>query len=47
MTRLALEMDISFNRAERIMQDLVKSGVAEIDLEKMTQRAPWYRVRGL
>ena len=34
MTRLALEMDISFNRAEHIMQDLVKSRHAEIDLEK-------------
>ena len=48
VTRLALEMDISFKKAERILQDLVKSGVAEIDLEKSdTEGTLVYRVRGL
>jgi hypothetical protein len=31
--RLALEMDISFKRAETIIQKLVRNGVAEIDLD--------------
>ncbi len=48
VTRLALEMDISFKKAERILQDLVKSGVAEIDMEKSDAESTLvYRVRGL
>jgi hypothetical protein len=48
VTRLALEMDISFKKAERIVQDLVRSGVAEIDMEHSgTANSIVYRVRGL
>ncbi|MBM4329076.1 MAG: hypothetical protein FJ118_18165 [Deltaproteobacteria bacterium] len=31
--RLALEMDISLEKAEKILQNLVRNGVAEIDLD--------------
>ncbi|MEW6352169.1 MAG: hypothetical protein AB1646_24210 [Thermodesulfobacteriota bacterium] len=48
VTRLALEMDISFKKAERIVQDLVKSGIAEIDLEHSDAAGSLvYRIRGL
>ena len=33
-TRLALEMDVSFEKAEKIIRELVRSGVAEIDLDQ-------------
>jgi hypothetical protein len=46
--RLALEMDCSLDRAERIIQELVRSGVAEIDLDhKDPQGAITYMMRGL
>ncbi len=48
VTRLALEMDISVKKAEKIIQGLVANSVAEIDL---TQDAPEeglvYHVKGL
>ncbi len=48
VTRLALEMDISFKKAERILQDLVKSGIAEIDLAHSDAADSLvYRIRGL
>ncbi|MBI5249395.1 MAG: hypothetical protein HY912_07865 [Desulfomonile tiedjei] len=47
-TRLALELDISFEKADRIIQELVRSGIAEIDLEhKDPNNSIVYRVRGL
>ncbi|GEM_PF-827915 len=33
VTKLAIEMDISVKRAEKIIQELVASGIAEIDLD--------------
>ena len=46
--RLALEMDISFERAEKIMRELVRSGVAEIDLEQNDPDRPiTYKIRGI
>jgi hypothetical protein len=46
--RLALEMDISFRKAEEIVQELVKNGVAEIDLDhKDSEHALVYRIKGL
>jgi hypothetical protein len=46
--KLALELDVSFEKAERIIQELVRSGTAEIDLD---QRDPdhtiVYRIKGL
>ncbi len=48
VTRLALEMDISFKKAESILQDLVKNGIAEIDLEHSDAAGSLvYRIRGL
>lgn len=48
VTRLALELDISFERAERIIQELVKNGVAELDLDhKDPDGALVYRIKGL
>ncbi len=34
VTKLAIEMDISVKRAEKIIQELVGSGIAEIDLDQ-------------
>jgi|SRR5271157_2373492 len=46
--RLALELDVSFEKSEKIIQELVRSGVAEIDLD---QRDPdqgiSYKIKGL
>jgi hypothetical protein len=45
--RLALELDISFDRAEKIIQELVKSGIAEIDLDNnQPDQAITYKIRG-
>ncbi len=45
---LALEMDISFNKAEKIIQELVRSGIAEIDLDhKDPDHTLIYRIKGL
>ncbi len=47
-TTLALEMDISFNKAEKIIQELVRSGIAEIDLDqKDPDHTITYRIKGL
>jgi hypothetical protein len=46
--RLALEMDISLEKAEKIIQELVRSGIAEIDLDhKDPDQAIVYRMKGL
>jgi hypothetical protein len=46
--RLALELDVSFEKAEQIMRELVKSGIAEIDLEHGgPDNVLVYRVKGL
>ncbi len=46
--RLALEMDISFAKAEKIIQELVRSGIAEIDLDhKDPDHTITYRIKGL
>jgi hypothetical protein len=46
--RLALEMDISLEKAEKIIQELVRSGIAEIDLDHKDPDQPIvYRVKGL
>ncbi len=45
---LALEMDISFNKAEKIIQELVRSGIAEIDLDhKDPDHTITYKLKGL
>ena len=47
-TRLALELDISFEKADRIIQELVRSGIAEIDLDhKDPNHSIVYRIKGL
>jgi predicted transcriptional regulator len=47
-TRLALELDVSFEKAEKIIQELVRSGVAEIDLDqKDPDQGITYKVKGL
>jgi hypothetical protein len=46
--RLALEMDITFEKADKIIQELIKSGIAEVDLDhKDSDHAIWYRIKGL
>lgn len=46
--RLALEMDISFRRAEKIIQKLVRNGVAEIDLDEGDPDGGiTYRIKGV
>ena len=48
VSRLALEMDISFDKAERIIQELVRKGIAEIDLEgEGADHSLIYRIKGL
>ena len=45
---LALEMDISFQKAEKIIRELVRSGIAEIDLEyRDPDHSIVYKIRGL
>lgn len=47
-SRLALEMDVSFDRAEKIIQELVKRGVAEIDMDYQDpDHSIVYRIKGL
>jgi predicted transcriptional regulator len=47
-TNLALEMDISFGKAEKIIQELVRSGIAEIDLDnKDPDHTITYKIKGL
>jgi predicted transcriptional regulator len=46
--RLALEMDISLKRAERIINELVRNGVAEIDLDADDRESGiTYRIKGI
>ena len=48
VSRLALEMDISFDKAEKIIQELVRKGIAEIDLEgEGADHSLIYRIKGL
>jgi hypothetical protein len=47
-TRLALEMDIKFSKAEKIIQELVRMGIAEIDLDhKDPGDGLVYKIKGL
>ena len=47
-TRLALELDVSFEKAEKIIRELVRSGVAEIDLDqKDPDQGITYKIKGL
>jgi hypothetical protein len=47
-TRLALELDVSFEKAEKIIRELVRSGVAEIDMEqKDPDQGLTYKIKGL
>lgn len=46
--RLALEMDISFKRAEEIIKELVNNDIAEMDIDnKDSDGALVYRIKGL
>jgi hypothetical protein len=46
--RLALEMDISFEKAESIIQEIVRSGIAEVDISsREPDNAVVYVIRGL
>ncbi len=48
VTRLALDMDITFERAEKIINELVKRGIAEIDMERTMPDEPiTYKITGL
>lgn len=48
VARLALELDISFQRADRIIQQLVENGFAEIDLDhKDSDGSLVYKIKGL
>jgi predicted transcriptional regulator len=47
-TRLALELDVSFEKAEKIIRELVRSGIAEIDLDqKDPDQGITYKIKGL
>ena len=47
-SRLALELDISFEKAEKIIQELVRNGIAEIDLDHNDPDGTiLYRIKGL
>jgi hypothetical protein len=47
-SRLALEMDISLEKADKIIQELVRKGIAEIDLDyEDPDHALVYRIKGL
>ncbi|MBM3300757.1 MAG: hypothetical protein FJY85_12485 [Deltaproteobacteria bacterium] len=47
-SRLALEMNISFEKADKIIQELVRNGIAEIDLDaKDPDHTIVYRIKGL
>jgi predicted transcriptional regulator len=46
--RLALEMDISLEKAEKILQNLVRNGVAEIDLDTDDESGViTYKIKGI
>lgn len=47
-TRLALEMDISPDKADSILRELVRSGMAEIELDQQSKDGNLnYRIKGL
>lgn len=47
-SRLALELDVSFDKAEKIIQELVRRGVAEIDLDYQDpDHSIVYKIKGL
>ncbi len=47
-SRLALEMDISFEKADKIIQQLVRNGIAEIDLDNRDSEGTIvYKIKGL
>lgn len=46
--RLALEMDVSLEKAEKIIQELMKNGIAEIDLDhEDPDHSITYKIKGL
>lgn len=46
--RLALELDVSISKADSIIQELVRTGIAEIDLDHNDPDKPIvYKIRGL
>ena len=48
VARLALEMDITLDKAEQIIQTLVHKGIAEIDLESDDpQEGIIYKIKGI
>ncbi len=48
VTRLALEMDISLEKAEKIVKEMVRNDIAEIDLDHQDpDHALVYRIKGL
>ncbi|MCA1959831.1 MAG: hypothetical protein LDL33_03465 [Desulfomonile sp.] len=48
VARLALEMDISLEKAEKIIQELVRKDVAEIDLDhNVSDMGIVYKIKGL
>ncbi len=48
VARLALELDISLNRAEKIVKKLVDKGIAEIDLDSLDpDEGIVYKIRGI
>lgn len=48
VARLALEMDISLDKAEKIIQDLVRKDIAEIDLDhNVPDSGIVYKIKGL
>jgi hypothetical protein len=48
VARLALELDISLGKAEKVIKELVKKGIAEIDLESQDpSEGLVYRIRGI
>jgi len=45
---LALEMDVSFQKADKIIQELVRNGIAEIDMEdRDPEHTIVYKIKGL
>lgn len=47
-SRLALELDISFEKADKIIRELVRNGIAEIDLDYQDpDNTITYKIKGL
>ncbi|MEW6530559.1 MAG: hypothetical protein AB1473_06970 [Thermodesulfobacteriota bacterium] len=48
VSRLLQELDISFDKADQVVRELARTGIAEIDLEHSgPDNALVYRVKGL